>query len=323
MERVDLMCYSSEETSDSEKSIEKNTKSIFSDLSLKKMIRKHKGYITTLCLLKDGRLASSSEDKEIIIHDLSLGTSVTLLGHSRTISYLTQLENGILISSSYDKTIKIWEQTGNTFSCIKTLTHNDCVLKIISINNNRLCSCSSDKSLKIWNSNSPYQCYKILYGHYDEVNSVIQLKSHDYIVSSAIDSTLIFWDSTTFEQKKIVYDVTCCDSNSLLEIDGKIFVGSNNEIIIVDPTTAQVQARIQNEEMGFANCIVEWNGKILYGSEQGDLICYDRKTLCKVWEKEDLHNWRITSIIPLSNCSFITASFDKTIKIWELDSLSK
>ena len=57
--------------------------------------------------------------------------------------------NGLLLSASKDKTIKVWAM--NTYDCINTLEgHNSSVTSLIPFNDLMFASGSTNKSVKIW-----------------------------------------------------------------------------------------------------------------------------------------------------------------------------
>ena len=104
-----------------------------------------------LLLMKDGLLASGSDDKTIKIWSLDRSECVkTLRGHSLGVYRLQALESGELISCSWDSTIKIWDLKEG--GCIRTLVgHTQLVTSIrIYKQNSTLVSCSEDKTIKIW-----------------------------------------------------------------------------------------------------------------------------------------------------------------------------
>ena len=71
-------------------------------------------------------------------------------GHTNSVSSLTQSQNGLLASGSYDETIKLWDpQQG--YKCIQTLIgHTNSVLSLTQLQNGLLASGSCDKSIKFW-----------------------------------------------------------------------------------------------------------------------------------------------------------------------------
>jgi WD40 repeat protein len=70
----------------------------------------------------------------------------TLYGHTSAVQSVCTINN-IIISGSYDQTIKIWDI--NTYECIKTLDgHTDAVYSVFAIND-IIISGSYDKTIKI------------------------------------------------------------------------------------------------------------------------------------------------------------------------------
>ncbi|KAL0491120.1 F-box/WD repeat-containing protein, partial [Acrasis kona] len=96
-----------------------------------KTITCHTDTITALTTLKDGRLVSGGVDNTIMIWDVASGNCVSVLvgykdipisfnKNKYFISALTTLNDGRLVSSSTDNTIKIWDVATN--QCVETIT---------------------------------------------------------------------------------------------------------------------------------------------------------------------------------------------------------
>ena len=70
----------------------------------------HDGYVNSVILLRDGRIASCSSDKTIKIWDLNKKIwTVELNGHSNFIRSIIQLKDGKIASCSNDQKIILWE----------------------------------------------------------------------------------------------------------------------------------------------------------------------------------------------------------------------
>ena len=84
--------------------------------------------------------------------------------HSKGINSICQLEDGIIVSCSDDKSIMIGDY-------IIKEAHDGSIQKVITLPNNRIASCSYDKTIKIWKSNPPYSDtpVKVLEGHSRDV----------------------------------------------------------------------------------------------------------------------------------------------------------
>ena len=95
------------------------------------LLKKNK--ISSMALLKNGKLASGCSDATIKIWDLNTGTLKTnLSGHKDNIWALELLSTGDLASGSSDKTIKIWNL--NDYKLKITLTgHKDWILALKSM----------------------------------------------------------------------------------------------------------------------------------------------------------------------------------------------
>ncbi len=83
----------------------------------------HTNWITCASVLNDGRFATGSEDKSIIIYNnKTFKPDLTIKEHSDIVRSLIQLSSGILCSGSNDKTIKLYNINGNTYNVLQTLS---------------------------------------------------------------------------------------------------------------------------------------------------------------------------------------------------------
>ena len=116
-----------------EENKDKRNEEIFTNT---KTISDHTRIVNSLILLKDKRIASSSQDYTIKIFDSNHNykCDITITGHRDYVTSITELENGNIASCSWDKTIKIWLITKNSYQPLYTITnaHNDRIYKIIS-----------------------------------------------------------------------------------------------------------------------------------------------------------------------------------------------
>ncbi|WP_330926814.1 WD40 repeat domain-containing protein [Candidatus Sororendozoicomonas aggregata] len=117
----------------------------------------HKGCVTSLLVLPDGRLVSGSYDKTIKIWDLSKPQGhrcvAILTGHSGEVLALTLLPDGRLVSGSADNTIKVWDLSKPEGErCVGTLVgHTSSVTSVTAMSDGRLVSGSWDRTIKVWN----------------------------------------------------------------------------------------------------------------------------------------------------------------------------
>ena len=102
----------------------------------------------------------------------------------------------IVVSSSYDKTIKTWDITSG--SCLSTLRgHADRVWSVcFSPDGTKIVSGSWDKTVLIWDAASGEQLCS-LRGHTDVVRSVCFSSDGKELTSGSDDSTVRNWDPAT------------------------------------------------------------------------------------------------------------------------------
>ena len=285
-------------------------------------IKEHTNKVTSVILLQDGRLASCSTDKTIRI--ININTSqceIIIRGHQKAVTYISQLDNGKLISCSCDKSIKVWSIAQNTFELEETIeeAHNDLILKIIALSQNRMGTCSADNTIKIWNSNKPYNLSSKLEGHTDWVNSIIQLKGKEILVSGSggDDGSLRIWCLKTYKCNKVLKNILCCYYNSMIEMsNNRVAIGGENKIFIINTITFQTEQYIKSEGIGFVNSIIELrDGNLLGGFEKGNIGLYDLN-LNEIYLKETTHSKDISGLIKINKTLFASCSYDKTVRVW-------
>lgn len=160
--------------------------------------RDHNLHVWKLPLLNEDENAQDP-DAEPEIHDSKKDNPylvAVLVGHTQSVRSVTGYGN-IVISGSYDTTVRVWDlQEGG--ACKHVLEgHNDKIYSTALNFKNRRCYLGSmDLSINVWDFDKGKLLYS-LEGH----NSLVGLLelSDNYLVSAAADSTLRVWDSRTGE----------------------------------------------------------------------------------------------------------------------------
>ena len=244
-------------------------------LELVKSITGIKQDINSLIIMHDKRLAAA-EEKIIKIFEmdenLNYKYDIKIEGHTANVHYLCNMKDNKLLSSSADKTIKIWIISKSTYTCETTLEgHYKWVFNVIQLNNLNIASCSLDNTIKIWNGNFPYTNIKTLTGHTHGVTCIIQIKD-GRIVSGSNDDSIRFWNMSTYEciENQTIYDVICCKMDSITQIDDcRLCVGGWKFLTIININTYQIITKIEihNDEI---NAVLYLdNGSLISGSNDG------------------------------------------------------
>ena len=157
------------------------------DYKITKTLKYHKKCVNYLLLLKDNRLASVSDDNYLIIYNIYKNViDLQIEIHSNPVKYITQFDDGIIATTSLDKSIKLF--TINENNEIKTIQslygHSGPVFKIIKLTNNYLASCGEAQNIKLWNKENDIKSvlFQLLqfYCYYFELCLLIYCLSNIY-----------------------------------------------------------------------------------------------------------------------------------------------
>ena len=177
------------------------------DFYNKKCIKTLEGHddciLSLIILTKNNYLCSGAADLHIRIWDWERNKCLYILkGHEKWVKCLLELNNGIIISGSDDKKIKIWQNNIN----IRTLSdHSNSIRSLCQINSLYFGSGSFDCTIKIWNINT-WECVQTLIGHNSNIICLIslnnsnkqnsQIKNPSLIASCSNDKTVKIWEET-------------------------------------------------------------------------------------------------------------------------------
>lgn len=293
-----------------------------------KTIKAHEGTIFSLCKLRGGRLASASGDRTIKIFNISTNQcEMVIAHHHKGVTYVSQLDNGYLISCSEDHMCIIWDISKSNYKLVATLKeHEGTVWKATQISDNRIASCSSDKTIVIYNGAYPYEPITVLSGHKKCVNSFIELKKKGLILSGSYkEKTLRFWNSSTYEFEREINDVESYYSSSLFQLDEeRVLVGGRGLITVVNYDRFLVERKIKEEGFEYFNCFMRIKeGGVVCGTglsgdgEVGYLYLLDDGGFSCIGKVKNAHQEIVTSIVNLGDSLFATGSWDNTIKLWK------
>jgi WD40 repeat protein len=131
----------------------------------------HSSSVYSFSVLKNGYLASSSQDQTIKIWNANNGSLIrTLTGHTDRISSLSVLENGFLASASQDLTIKIWDP--NNASLIRNITGHNYEVTSLAVLQSGYLACGSLQEIKIYNTENG-SLIRNLKGNFDFVSRLV------------------------------------------------------------------------------------------------------------------------------------------------------
>lgn len=195
---------------------------------------------------------------------------------------ICELKDGCLASSSQDGSIKIWKNnTGNTYDKIRELKgHTSWTVKIIELEDGKLCSCSWDKTIRIWDNKDNYKCITILKGHEYSIKNIIEINNYILSAGGFNDKTVRLFDKSTYQPTTIISGAYCFSKNGLSKSKDKIVFGGIEEFFIFNIPSSNTD-RIPNKDLGHIYCLNSLeDGKILMGNGKGKIFCYEGSKLC-------------------------------------------
>lgn len=207
--------------------------------------------IHCLCFLNDGRLASGKTDGTICIYNLeTFQCELSLIEHSDYVSSLALLDNGFLLSSSADSSLKIWEFNENSAKCIKTLKmHNRCILDAIQLTGNRIGSVGEDQTFIVWKGFQDnetgaidYKSIEKLTEHNVIIDKIFELKKNEYFMTAGKDDSIGFWDSINYLFLKRINKIHV---KCIYELgNNKILCGGKQSVFVFDVVIFEIEMKI-------------------------------------------------------------------------------
>ena len=285
----------------------------------------HTDYVRCLIMLKDGRMASASDDKSIIIYNkITFKPDLIIKEHNNYVYFITQLSSGILASCSKDKTIKLFNINGNNYNILQTLSfHTNEVYEIIELKNKQLVSCSYDKSVVFYfKDNNEYKLdYKIQTNNY--CISVIQTKNNEICYSEFSQNNnnkneynICFFDILERKEKKTTNNIK---GNHLLMIKDDLLLVIGYGLFIINVNQYNVIRVIENpvSSLIYSFCLLNENTLLIGdGSKAIKQWKIEGDNLKLISSKENTHQNSILSLLKLGNNLIASGSSDKTIRIW-------
>lgn len=270
----------------------------FSRFVKKKRLYTHEdGRVYSLVRLKNGKIASCSSDKTIKIFNLLTNEcELTIKGHTEDVTSITQISDNILASGSFDKTVKIWIINGSTYECEHTYQgHQNKIQKVITLTKDRIASCSKDKTIIIWSSKKPYTKLGTLVGHMRSVNSILQIRGTEKLISGSSDHSFMIWSLSSYKLETIIPEGGCKNPNTMIEISGNRLVSAIGPIItIFNLTNYKFLCWKRNpSDMRIYSMMEIENDHLFFGCMGGEFGLYDIKNN-KIKHSYD-HERRVTA----------------------------
>ena len=308
-----------------------NSLSINKNKNNLKVLSYHTNHIYHLYKLKDGRLASCSNDSSLNIYKKeTFELQLSIKEHSKGINSFTQLKDERIITCSWDTTLKIIKLIGEiNYKIVQTLNgHTNTIMKVIEIKDNELISISGDKEMKIWilNKENIFECItNIIFQDEISTSNIFKINQKEFVTYSFIEENLKFWNSNNYSiitfikniESFWIFQTMCLLNNDILCVGGD----NSKGFYLIQISTHHLIKIIFGPKRIFSinKCL---DGLILCSiidkNGNNSIVKYkfEGNNLKKVFEKEKAHDNYIYSCIEIEKGIIASGSRDCLIKLW-------
>ena len=216
----------------------------------------HSNEITSVCFLKDGRIASSSRDNNILIYNKRTFKIEIRIKERKSIFYMNINRDGILITCMRGTYLNLYEIKGKRYSNIQTIRPYSLkfdiigifdgsyyIKKFIELKNGDIAILDRGYTISFYKKKSKKYSYLNQYKEDEEglkiITDLCELDDNQYCLNDHSGNLIRFLDwnkkiiTGTIKFEKNFY--ICNKNNELLLMDkNDLFVTGNKAIIIVD-----------------------------------------------------------------------------------------
>ncbi|KAI9208531.1 WD40-repeat-containing domain protein [Polychytrium aggregatum] len=227
-------------------------------------------------------------------------TTKDLQGHTKGITSL-QFDSckGLLISSSYDTTIRVWDMESG--KCLKELTgHTRCV-RAIQFDNVKLISGSMDNTIRIW-SMKTFECLRVLEGHN---NGITCLHFNDRILATGSkEGPIRVWDIKTGKCFFLVGEEEYVNKVQILPNNQLLSCSEDHAVKLWDLTTRQILRRFNGHTAPVQSLQAYIHPSLIRPSHRGDPSASS--------------GGKDSSLDLPKSAKLVTCGLDNTLRTWSL-----
>ena len=305
-----------------------------------------KGYMKYLLLLQDGRLCTTNslvpnKGNSINIYnpENDYKCEISINDHKGIVTSLCQLENGILVSSSKDFTLKFWKINKDSYECLHSIPTGCSFSQIIELPGDRLLT----SRFTIFETKDPYKYDQpvVITNPIDksrQEKQILYIDDRDCIIGIAtavkkMDGGLDIVNGTTFDLIKSIRG-PCANSYGLFVPinNDRLFMITKNDVQVLNIEESELDKEDpKNEEVNKKKLekVVE---KVIRKKDINTIIELKKEELYLFAGEKDkmyLYNYitdecvslsancgKICSAVKVNEKSFYTAS-ENNICLWE------
>ena len=293
------------------------------------MTKHHANAIYCIAILKNKRLVSGGHDSKIIVYDKNYtNPELEINEHSAAVTSLIVSSNGNLISSSSDKTLKIFKIEENvkndkislSYYLIQTINtnHGNNIIHVRELSSNKLVSCSLDTKLNFYLSQNSNYSFEISIDMANPVYNILEVPDEKLVLS--LNNELKLFDLKTRKIIKELKDISCyadwVNDNLCLIKPNCLITCGNSYIYVIDLVQFKLLNKVNTNSNNISLCYL--SNKLFVGTNNGMIIEFKMNdvNLSKISFKENSHQSYVWQIISDDEGNIISCSHDNFIKVW-------
>jgi hypothetical protein len=299
----------------------------FQQLALFKNV--HSCQITSICCLKDGRIASSSWDKNIFIYNKNTFKIEIRIRENKIIHYININKDGILIACLDGTYLNLYEIKGKIYNNIQTIKPYNLLIdivgkfddsfsiqKFIELKNGDIAILVWAYALSFYKKKKNSKKYSFLNKFNEEgderITDLCELDDNQYCIIFKYNNLIRFLDWNKKEiTSTIKFDnfwISDSINQLLLMNKNDLLVAGQTNIIIIDTQKKEIIKNIKVDISGYLSSIYKLSENILIagfwsnyiGQLEYDVNKKDIKLISKIGQK-----WSSSSIFAVSSISIL------------------
>ena len=270
-------------------------------------------YTQTLSNHNSNIAVGSQSGDIIVLNSITGNPSAVLSGHTGAVNCVTFSSDGwSLVSGSWDKTVKLWDiQTGGV---VKTFFgHTQEVWSVfISANQTMIASGSGDKTICFWSIQTG-ECYHTTQQQETVYHIVFSLEDPQHLISIS-DQKVWQWDANDYQIRPPFNG-----AHVALSSDGAQFVSCFEQTITVyDSSTGSIFTEFQAAGSAHLCCFSPDDHLVAVAVGEA-AYCWDiTASEPQLVETFIAHTQKITSLVFSSSTTLVSASYDKSVRFWQV-----
>jgi WD40 repeat protein len=275
----------------------------------------HSDLVSALCMLPDGRLASSSHDNTIRLWDVTAGAETSRLEeHPNGVGPLCMLPDGRVALGSEDNTIRLWDVTAGAETA-RLEGHSHWVQALCVLPDGRLASGSDDNTIRLWDVTAGAETAR-LGGHSGWVTALCMLLD-GRLASGSEDNTILLWDVTAGTETARLEGHSRLVTALCMLPDGRLASGSgDNTIRCWNVADGADTARLDRHSRPITALCILPDGRLAPGAWDNTIRLWD-VTAAETARLEG-HSGPVAALCALPDGHLASGSWDNTIRVWDV-----